>query len=579
MVSIKEGDAPSEWYVGEGIGLALQAIDWRDKYFVAHNAAFDGFIAYHHYGIKPWRYLDTIAIAKAKIPGLASYSLDSVCNALQLGSKVHGVLESTSGVWDWPPELVAAVSEYAVRDTELAYKALQYLLAMDPVGFPDDELGHIHLTTRLFCQPVLELDLELLKKEIDEHREIQTALLEGALKVSSKATSSVLASNKQFAALLTGLGVQVPQKVSPRTGRNIPALSAKDPLFIAMYQSAPTWLKRLLDARVRVKSTINESRALRMISIGETGALPIKLNYCGAHTTRWSGGEKINPQNFPRGGIHRRSIVAPPGYLIASVDSGQIEARITAWLAKDEELLKAFKDMNPESPTDVYTDFASKIYNRPITKADKTERFVGKTCILGLGYGMGAQRLRDTLLSGVEPVDIEFAKCQEIVNTYRGLRPRIRALWSDIEEVFRIMERCGRGSHKWWRCLRVEDQKFALPSGLYMYYPDIKMNKELGTFTYYDKRISLADKPIWGGVLVENVVQALARCVVAQQMAEIDKKYRVVMMTHDEVISIIKEEEAELALQEMVSIMSTPPAWLEHCPLSAEGGYDKCYSK
>lgn len=123
-----------------------------------------------------------------------------------------------------------------------------------------------------------------------------------------------------------------------------------------------------------------------------------------------------------------------------------------------------------------------------------------------------------------------------------------------------------------------------LPNGLFLQYPELTGHVYTN---YYSGQYGLREasfmrrtrSKLYGGLLTENVVQALARCIIAEQMLVIDERYQVVTMTHDEIVVIAPEAEADKCLDFMIDVMRTSPEWAEGLPLNAEGGYDVCYSK
>src|SRR5690606_2260190 len=171
-----------------------------------------------------------------------------------------------------------------------------------------------------------------------------------------------LMSNPKFAALLQQRGVDPPMKISPTTGKVTYAFAKSDLDFQALAKDPR--VADLCEARIRVKSTIGETRAVRFLEAGKDGmCLPILLNYSGTHTHRWSGGNKMNLQNLKRGGELRRSILAPDGHVIVVADSAQIEARVLAWLAGQDDVVEAFRNK-----CDLYSEFASFVFGYPVDR-------------------------------------------------------------------------------------------------------------------------------------------------------------------------------------------------------------------
>ena len=301
-----------------------------------------------------------------------------------------------------------------------------------------------------------------------------------------------------------------------------------------------------------------------------------------------SGGDKINPQNLPRGGVLREAIQAPEGYRLVACDSSNIEARVLAWFAGQADLVQEFRD-----GADVYSSFASKIYGRPINKHnDPNERHVGKTCVLGLGYAVGANKLQHALETGLVKIKLPLEECQRIVGIYRGSFTAISQLWKECQVAIEAMYKgydttVGHGIQ-----LRVwgKERAVEFPNGMKLQYPDLQQiigDKGWAEYTYQKKRFR---SRIYGGALTENLVQGLARIIVAYQMCaikqELDKvaqrrqdgKIRqVVHMVHDEVIVVVPEEEAEDVKRMMERVMSTPPKWAPDLPVNCEAGVGRTY--
>jgi DNA polymerase len=385
-----------------------------------------------------------------------------------------------------------------------------------------------------------------------------------------------LMSNPQFADLLVSLGVHPPMKKSPTTGKQTFAFSKTDEEFKALLEHEDTMVQAVVAARLGTKSTIEETRTERFIGIASRGPMPVPLRYYAAHTGRWGGDDKINLQNLQRTSPLKKAILAPYGDVMIDSDSSQIEARTLAWLAGQDDLVEAF-----EKGEDVYKIMASAIYGKAINAITKDERFVGKTTILGAGYGMGAIKFRAQLKTfGVEVSEDE---AKRIIDTYRRTYPRIPELWKAAANVLPaiISEQTtsfGRGG-----ILKVDGlDGILLPNGLRLKYPNLrqKVDEENNKIELvYDTKKGKAIIPnrIYGGKVVENVCQALARIVIGEQMLMIAKKYRVVMTVHDAVACIAPEAEAETAKEYVELCMRLRPSWAPELPLNCEAGYGKSY--
>jgi hypothetical protein len=637
MVGIKIGNRATKVVPLPRLAAELKKIDWSTHSVLCHNTQFDGFILSHRYKIRPKRLYCSLSMARGLFSNDIGAGLDEVAKYLGGVGKVEGGVDAAKGlryaqlVANKP--LWAHLTTYCGQDVD---EMLRCFKIMQPM-MPADEMELIHLTNRMFCDPVLMVDIARVRKELDRELAERKALLLGVtreveysadevkkiLKTRAERelvgeerqllfAKRVIGSNERFADLLRAEGVEPPVKLSPawmkkpaseRTdeGKWAYAFAKDDQEFIDLPDDVENLsaglnlakvadvkklaarqarLRNLVDCRLAVKSTTNITRAQRFLTAGADGMpLPVGYAYYRAHTGRWGGNNKMNMQNLTRGGELRMSILAPKGHVLCVADSGQIECRVDAWLWGQKDLLDAFRDADAGKGVDAYCRFASAIYGRTITKDDKTERFVGKVCVLGLGFQMGAAKLQLTLAKGAlggPPIFFEFARCQEIVNTYRRMNHRIEAGWGICKRIIEDMAagRTGRHGPISW-----EKETIWLPNGMALKYPDLQVrtgDKGWDEWTYQAKDMR---KKIYGGLLCENIVQALARIIVASQMLVIDKQHRIVMTTHDEAVACVKKAKASSAMNMMLKTMKTPLHWCMDIPLNAEGGYAENYSK
>lgn len=579
MAGIKIGRRPVKVYSGKKLTDALKAIDWSTHALLCHNTAFDGFILSHHFDVVPYLYLDTLSMARGLHSNDIGAGLDEVAQFYGVGNKIADILASSKGVRDLDKELYAKMAEYCAEDVRLTFEIFQFMLAV----FPANELRLIHHTIKMFCDPVLKVDTPRVEKELAREIKSKEDLL---VRVSGGITDleqarKVIASNESFANLLRAEGITPPTKISPTTKKEVYAFAKTDLDFTALSEHPDERVRDLVDARLAVKSTIGETRAGRFLEAGKNGwSLPVLLNFYGAHTGRWSAGNKMNMQNLPRGGELRLSILAPKGHQLVVADSGQIEARVNAWISGQADLLQAFAEQSDDSPTDVYTKFASTIYGREITKADKLERFIGKIGVLGLGYSMGAAKLQTTLALGTmgPAVFLELDMCQKIVNLYRRMNFKIVAFWKICDGIIQDMIAGRSGKYK---CLRWEKERIWLPNGMSLKYPDIRAKMGDNGYAEYCYTRKGVEAKVYGGLLCENIVQALARIIIGDQLLELadGRGYRVVTTTHDEVVCCVRTASANKCFKTMLKVMTTPPEWCADLVLSAEGGWAVNYSK
>ena len=560
----------AQWHTGSKKQIAkfLSQFDWSNSVAVAHNAMFDMAILNWHFGIKPKKIADTLSMSRALHAIEVSHGLAALSEYYALGKKgteVHDAIGKKR--LDFTPEEIEAYGGYCIQDVELTFKLFQEFLNR---GFSVTELNLIDLTIRMFSEPALELDTEVLTGHLEGVLATKAELMD---KVSHEKTK--LTSNPQFAELLQEYGVKPPVKISLTTGKETFAFAKSDEGFKALQDHENPSVQALVAARLGVRSTIEEKRTERFISIGKRGKLPIPLRYYAAHTGRWGGDDKINMQNLPRGSALKKAMCAPEGYKFVDCDLSQIEARTLAWLAEEEELVQAF-----DRGDDVYKIMASAIYDKPEKDISKEERFVGKTTILGAGYGMGAVKFRNQLKTfGVE---LEQEECDRIINVYRTTYKNIPKLWRSAgKSLKQIMnDKCTKFGRP--DVITVEgDKGILLPNGLHVKYPNLRtVTDELGdTETLYDTRRgkAIVSTRIYGGKVIENVCQALARIVIGEQLLRVAKRYKVVMTVHDAIGCIVPEKEVEQGLKYVEDCMKTRPVWASDLPLDCEGGYGDSY--
>jgi len=517
---------------------------------IAHNVYFDAAALSWRLGIRFAEYGDTLGMARGWWPREKSYALDALARR-HLGKRKLATLDPYVQMSD------REKAAYCLRDVDLCDELYSRLLSE---GFPDKELEIIDILARMFVEPTLEVDVEVL--EALRNKEISDTYLAAArlgLSVEQlRKPGPVLAA-------LERLGAPVPR--DPRTGR--PTLAKTHPTVRAICtgrHGRPAQM--LMQARLKASSSILETRARRFMDVAELmgGKLPVPLRYYGAHTGRTSGMEKLNLQNLKRGSPLRKALVAPEGYKILAVDSSQIEARMLAWWCGEERLLEAFRRGD-----DVYSIFASGAFGKPVSKDTPGERFVGKTCVLGLGFGVSYNKLYDTIKLGAQGLTDEGAKrfvedlsLQDVRgfwNAYRNTYRRISRRWEEI--MYFLLP------------ASVQRRKFG-PVTLELRHP------ELTIFLPNGMRIErhLLEENIWYGLVVENVIQALARIVVMEQAVKLHRLgYRLVHFVHDEVVILIEEDRAEEARLEVMEVMRTPPAWAPDLPLDCEAAIGDNYGE
>lgn len=330
---------------------------------------------------------------------------------------------------------------------------------------------------------------------------------------------------------------------------------------------------------------------------------------CGKRHRFWANGKLVhnsaNMQNLPAGrrkgqtDLLRRSIVAPDGMVVVNYDASQIEARMLCYVAGQDDVLALFA-----KGEDVYSDTAATLYGVPYAEivAGKKDpdpekaahytslRHGGKTANLGLGYGQGFAGYKNyALLSGIV-VSLEESK--RIVTLWRQRYHKVAAFWKLCDQVLKTMFAGGQmqfgGQDD--KLIYADGNRYLLgrrvpgirmPNGLWLNYPNLRYESlDDRVQMVYDKA-GYNGKPImtkvYGSLVTENIVQALAFAVMKEQGLWINSRYPIKMNTHDEWVVVVPRSEAEVAAEYMQQCMTTPPAWLPNLPLATEGGWAQSY--
>ena len=612
-VAINNGN-PTAWYDEVP---TISPNSWA----VAHNTMFDMAVLNWVYDVRPKFITDTMYMMKCTFgTDLESYTLKALGEIVGMEKGEDLIL--SKGVRTLPPDVKNRIAEYAITDVDICKAGFEYMRSY----CPPNELRIMDITTRMFTEPVLRFNVGKLEEYIHSlgQEKIVAAkearfitqffeseyVLEPLIPIERDwytEVSDILRSANKFAVVLTGLmadhlgkeyvplyqlkphqikklGAEVglPSKISPRTGNETYAFGKNDTSYKDFYEDAPPLVQQVCDARGTINSNIANNRAKKFLDKADRPWC-VALKYAGAHTYRDSGGGASgaddNPQNLPRKSILRQSVEAPPGHVLCVADSGQIEARVNAALALEEAILNIFINNG-----DIYTDFASKIFNIPVSAISAWQRLVGKICQLALGYQMGALKLYDTFRGWNVPIDRET--CYEYVSVYREGYPNIARQWSELHEVPRYIYE----GFEWdYGPIQVNKEGIRLPNGLYLRYPRLRRTEDGWVCQRYNqKERRWKYVRLYGGIITENVVQALARIIVFDQACEIDKWLRpqhtknqihkIVMRTHDEIVACVPEQKAEETMQLMLHEMHKSPSWLD-VPIIADGAFAEYYSK
>lgn len=580
--ALKDGDAPAVWMTDTELREYLLTLPSKVA-IVSHNALFDMCILGWRYQYVPHLMIDTLSMARAWLSHtLKSLSLNSVAMHLGLGVKgdtVHKVIGmglaaiKAAGFYE-------DYAAYSVNDAELCWSIYRKFIEQ---GYPVGELAVMDTVLRCAVQPRFVLDTNLLA----EHKHNIMTMKQDLLARTGLSSRDNLMSNDKFAEALRNLGVDPPTKISLTTGKETYAFAKTDPEFLELEEHSNPQVGALVSARLGVKSTIEETRTERLIKIANLtwpgnldgkplGWMPMPLRYSGAHTHRLSGDWKLNMQNLPSRGNNkiRSSLKAPPGYTVLACDASQIEARIAAWFAGQTSMVDAFA--NGE---DIYSQFAASVFGYSVSKkTHPVERFIGKTAILGLQYGLGWEKFQKTVaLQSKAQVGKEIKLSDEeaakVVHLYRNTYSAIPAMWNQLSGIIQRMT-----SPSFAMLLEpviFEHEKIKLPSGLYLHYH--KLNNKNGQWWFEH-----GGKPkyIYGGKMLENIVQALARICVMDASVRIRRRMPEVhlnLQVHDELVYVVPDSMVARAESVVMEEMRRRPEWGQDIPLDAESGTGPSY--
>ena len=610
-----------QWYGGDELPRILATYDWSTTAVLAHNAQFDVSILSWVYGVRPCFILDSLSMARALRGVEVGNSLAKLAEYFKLPAKGKAVY-STDGVEELTPTMEKELAEYCKHDVFLCEEIFGKLLinydpVQDTVGttYPTKELRLIDMTLKMYTNPLLQLDQEMLVKALTEEGTAREALLQ---KLGVEETA--LASNIQFAKLLESLGTPAPYKKSKTTGKQTLALAKNDALFQQLLNSTNDDVRLLCEARLKVKSTTERTRAQRFLDISRRGALPVPLSYYGALSGRWtaSKGSAINMQNLKRGSFLRKAIMAPEGYELVVGDLSQIEPRVLAWLADYEDMLDIFR-----SGGDPYAAFGAQMFNIPgLTKDSHPDlRQSAKSALLGCGYGLGWASFAAQLLVGFlgappQRYDKAFAKklgvdksyverfidwqdnidkmmeiphtctddellthcvaAKKIIDIYRATAYPVVGFWEMCSSL--LVSALYEGREHTYKCITFRKEEILLPNGMCLRYPNLRQEKDKdGKLNWVYGESGPIPTKLYAGKITNNIVQGTARIVMTDGMLRVAKKYPIAGTVHDELIAVVPEQEAADAKTWVLAQMTATPSYMPGIPLDADGGHHRRY--
>ena len=564
-------DEPAFWVDGPDLNAFFEDVRWSEIDAISHNALFDMLILTFRYAIFPAHYGCSMSMMQNwMVHQTGSASLDAL--AKRYGMQ-KGYLPTKGVNWQQlsrDAKMYTDLRTYALQDIHICRYGYN---AMLQEGFPVSELEVIDWVIRMAAIPQLEMDKELVSQHLGEVLAHKQQLLDNA----ELETRDPVMRDEALAAALMFFGVNpVPRKISKHTGKEQWAFAKTDKDFTDLLEHPDDRVQAIVAARLGHKSTLEETRSQRFLSIANlTTLFPVPLKYSGAHTHRLSGAWSLNLQNLPNKGPLRKALRAPKGCVVVSVDASQIEARLNAVLSGEYWLIEAFREGR-----DVYAEFASLIYNRTIIKAlDKVERFVGKTGILSLGYGSSAPVFQ-AMCRNKGDVILPYSMAEQVIAIYRNKCPAVVEHWKMANN--QIIPMIANGSDYQWGALRVGREKMTLPNGNALRYMNLRHE-----YSERDQRHQWTymrgprQMKIYGAKLVENECQSLAFLHIAEVAMRVKKMTDNLLIPvhqiHDELLYVVPEKIAEQAACLVAAEMARPPAWLPDAPLAAEYGIGESY--
>lgn len=587
-LAVKRGDGKTFWVEGDKVGEFFDN-EPEDVMAISHNALFDMCICSFRYGWVPKMMVDTLGISRAMLQAfLRSLSLDKVGEYLGIGRKTDALANVKGMRLDHiraHPDLYRRFIEYGLNDADICYGIFKEFVPTKK--FPAIELVVMDAVLRCAVQPKFVVNRNVLAQSLHIIKQTKEQTLAQAMLLGADGKDTLM-SNDKFAALLEQLGVVPPTKISGTTGKLTYAFAKSDQDFIDLLEHPDPAVQTVVSARLGHKSTIEETRHERFINIsqlhwpatkltsgGNLALMPMALRYGGAHTHRLSGDWKLNVQNMGRGSMLRQSLEAPEGYVVVAGDESQVEARFVVTLCNQENVRLQF-----EMGEDVYSLFASELFGKPVTKADKIERFIGKQCILGLGFGLGDEKFTKSIpILAWNQMQIRLPYTPEegkhAVTTYRTLNYNVAATWKllntqGINALF-------TGNEWHWGPVIFRKEEIILPNGMKLFYHNLRQEPggRFGSewvFDYAGKK-----KRCYGGMLLENIVQALARIITMEAAVRVRLRLaklgiQLALQVHDELVFVVKKEHEAITRKVLAHELKVRPAWLPNLPLDCEVG-------
>lgn len=517
-------------------------------------------------------------------------------------------------------ELLLAYVEYCNNDVLLARQAFMYFGNL----ITPNEMQYGDIILKCYIQPSMYLSLDIIKDEIEriKQRDFEKAkdIADRFFNGDQAELRSVCRSVPKFTKFLKSLGgylpyeednggpklFEIPYTYSEKKGINAPCFSRTHVPMIEMCER-DDYIGDIFRCKLDLTSSIELSRAQRFEAIAKLNVgfgMPYEVS--GAHTHRLGGSGGLNVQNLSSGrkegqsNALKRSITAPDGHVIFVADSSQIELRVGAFIANDFNTLNIFKEGK-----DPYSVQASLIYGGDpdeikrlaedeVKPYSNIQRPAGKSSLLSCIYGTGAGGFQ--AYAKLMGVDLSEDEALRIVQVYRETHPEVVSAWNYCKRALNDMLGGGTGY-------------FGGPTGRLFYYDGSRINHGVrmpgiklpdGNWLNYHA-LSLREREMPDGSvsmnfayrglkegriqwiytyparIFENITQALAFAVMKYQAMLINRRYKIVLNTHDEWGIVIPEQELEIAKEYMMWCMRQVPEWAKGLPVDCKGDSAKHY--
>lgn len=558
----------AKWYDEKELRYVLAEHDWSDSFVICHHHQFDGLILSHRYGVHPAKRGCTLSMARLMLGNHIGVSLDSVRTHFGIPLKKTPYNLFKGRHWnELDPATQEMVADGCCDEVESIWAVFCKLMGDN---FPAEELETIDITMRMFTQPVLQANVDLLA-QIWEREATQKETRIKALDIDP----AELQSADKFKALLEAEGVEIQYKDG--TKGPIPQFAKNDSFMQELLEDDDDRIRGLAEARLGAKSTLLQTRAETLGWMASRGPLCVYLKMYAAHTTRWGGGDKSNFQNFKKpdpddlltegDSLDITSAILPPdGYYLIKPDSSQIQCRLLNFLAGQDDKVEDFRQgRNP------YIAVASQFYGYAVNKNDHpTEYQAGKVIELQAGFGSGGEKIRATLRTKakifITPEDGLKAR-----DAYRDTHPMVVQYWKDGNAIIKHLV---NGSSLTWGPMHIRDHRIWLPNSCPLIYDTLEwyVDSETGE-KYWRLRSRKGWVKTYGAKIIENVVQALERVLIGQAMIRISRLgYRVVSNNHDAPWILVPDDgHARSHLAACKAEMVRPLPWLPGLPIGCEG--------